>query len=419
MKTADEFRFTDPAVQRNRIDYFAAMRRGGPVYHEPITGAYFITRASDIRWAAEHHEIFSNVTDPSKFRVCMGGEILERTDPEIAQRFKDNGWLEPFTLLLNDPPTHGFYRGLANLALSPKNIKTLQPFIQEQTDRLIANFSPDGKIDFVKDFGNELPMSIIGHFFSAPREDWPMIKRWADQFFDTQVGEPGKEAYLKTVDGIIEMQHYVYNKIQELKKAPRDNVLYALMTAHEELGTDPLSLEEIMSICHVFMVAGHDTTAQTLGNCLRVIAEFPEVANSLRENPGKIGDFISEVLRMYSPANLTPRFTTRDVEISGAAIPKDSTVFLVWGSGNRDEEKYQCPNRFNMNREEKDHFGFGYGIHFCVGSRLAKTTLKIAIQTLLLEFKSIRLRIPIEKIEYKPLITHWTLERLPLEVSRD
>jgi cytochrome P450 len=418
MKSPDEFVFTDPAVQANPQPYFAAMRSQGPVYREPMTGVYFITTSDEIRKAADQPEIFSNVIDPSQFRACSGGKMLEEKDPAAAAIFKEKGWLMPFTLLFNDPPLHGHYRKLAAEALTPKRVKEMEPFIQQQTDNLIARFSPDGNVEFVSEFATKLPVSAIAEFLGAPEEDWPKINYWSEQTFSTLFGQASEAEYRKTIDAILEMQHYVAGKIEEQKAHPKDNLLRSLMTAHEIVGGEPLKIEEILSIYHVLLVAGHDTTRQTLGNSLRVLAEFPDLARQLREDPRKINDFINEVLRLYHPAGIGARITRQEVTVCGVTIPEGSTVYFGYSSANHDENKFSCPAHFDMERDFRDSFSFGYGIHFCVGSRLAKTILTVAINTLLREFSEIKLNTEIDKLEYMPVILHSSLRALPLKFIR-
>lgn len=419
MKSANDYVFTSPEVQSNPMEYFAALRQEGPVYREPITGVYFVTRAEEIRWASDRPEIFSNVIDPSKFRACSGGKILEDKEPEVAKIFKEKGWLMPFTLLFNDPPLHGYYRKLANEALSPKNVRLMEPFIQQQTDKLIKGFSPDGNVEFINEFAVKLPLSVIAEFIGAPEQDWSRIRAWSEQTFSTLFGQASHEEYMKTVNAIVEMQHYIAGKIEEQKQNPKDNLLHNLMTVHEVVDCEPLSVGEIISIYHVLFVAAHDTTRQTLGNCLRVIAEFPDIADMLRNDPKKIPDFISEVLRRYHPAGIAARFTKQAVELGGVSIPEGSTVYLSWSSAGWDDKKIECPANFDMNRQNKENFGFGYGIHFCVGARLAKTILTIAIQSLLREFKSITLQVDVSELKFVPVINHSSLVNLPLHFSRN
>lgn len=414
MKAPADFDFLDPQLQSDPLDFFAALRKQAPVYLEPRTGAYFITRAEDIRAAVSQPEVFSNEVDPSVFRVCQGLS-LEQRDPEVAQRLKEKGWLVPHTLLLTDPPVHGRYRRLVMEALSAQAIRRIEPLIKAQIDRYLEPFDQGETVDFLAAFAQKLPVSIILNFLGASLDHLDNVNDWADQFFSTMMGQTSREEYLKSVDAIAEVHKFIATRVEEIEQRPDHSLLSTLMHAHEATGDAPLTLEELLSICQVLLMAGHDTTRQTLTNAVCALATRPEVLRRLDANRELIRSFVDEVVRLYSPANVTSRFTIQDTTLGGVHIPKHSTVFICWGSGNRDEQLFPAADELRCPRENLSaHMGFGYGIHFCVGMRLAKAQLGLTIEALLDRYSEITLAVEPDELSYAPAINLRALTSLPI-----
>lgn len=412
-----DFDFFDPAVQSNPLEFLATLREQAPVYREPRTGAYIVSRAKDIRYVAEHPELFSNIIDPTKFLVCQGLSLAEK-DPEVAAILRSKAWLVPHTLLLTDPPVHMRYRRLALHVLSPKAVKKLVPFIEAQVQRFIQPFDSGVPIDFVPNFCERVPLSIVLHFIRAPESDFDRINRWAHQFFSTEMGQGTRAEYLRTIDAMCELFNYVAQRIEAVRQRPDGSLIDDLIHAHESTGDEPLTLEELLSIFQVFLMAGHDTTRQSLANGMRMLSTHPQLFAQLQQHPEHVGSFIEEVIRLYPPANITSRIAAVDTDLAGVAIPAGATVFVAWGSGNRDPESFPDPERFKCPIDAGiEHLGFGHGQHFCVGNRLARTTLATAFTAFLERYSAISLAIPEDQLRYEPTINLRALVSLPIRCS--
>ena len=413
------FRSTDLEIQANPVEFFAWIRANSPVYRDPDTGVYFITRDEDIRQVAMDADTFSNVIDPSVFRVVLG-KALEQSDPEVANILKTRGWLLPNTLLMIDPPDHLRYRRLAQEALSPKSVTALSKSIGERADQLIESFPPDGAIDFVEDYAKLLPIWVIGTFmFGAPESDFRQINDWADQFFSTLMPAAPRDEYLKTVDQMIDMHHYIKGRIDRFRTAPDNSVLLSrLLTVHEASGDAPLSDEELISMMQVVLIAGHDTTRQTISSSMLELARHPDLVSRLKADNALIPSFINEVLRLHPAANVTTRISTRDTEVGGVTIPKGAMVFVAWGSGNRDEKVHPDGDKFDIDRNDKTaHLSFGWGLHHCVGANLARAQVRITLERILKRFHRIELLVGEDELTYLPSMNTRSLMALPLRLS--
>lgn len=412
------YRTTDMQVQQKPMPFLAWLRGTAPVWRDPETGVFYITRDEDIRKVAMDPTTYSSVIDPSIFRTCQS-KLLETSDPEVAARLKARGWLVPSTLLLIDPPEHTRFRRLMQEALSPKSVDQIVPHIRTRVTELLDRF-PQGEtveVDFVEAFAKQLPMWVICSFiFGAPESEFQQINDWADQFFKTLMPVAPREEYLKTVDVIIDMHHSIKAKIDGFTAQHNEDILLSrLLRVHEKNGDTPLLVEELLSMMHVMLVAGHDTTRQTLANCLFELARHPELQDRLREDASAMPKFINETLRMYAAANVTPRIAAADSVLNGVEIPKGSMIFMAWGSANRDEKVHPNGNRFDIDRPDaRNHVSFGWGIHHCVGAHLARAQLAAAVSGILARYQDIRLGADAETMEYAPSMNTRSLLRLPL-----
>ena len=417
MKCPADFDYLDPAVQSNPMEFLEVLRREAPVYREPRTGAYIVTRAKDVEYISEHTELFSNYIDPSVFLACQG-KALEEKDPEVAAILKKKAWLVPNTLLLTDPPAHGRYRRLALEALSVKAVKGLVPFVESNVARFAQQFDSGEPVDFVVHFCERVPLSTILHFVGAPESDHELINGWAHQFFSTIMGQAPRAEYLKTVDMICDLFHYIARRVEAVKQKPDGTLIDNLLHAHEASNDEPLTLEEILSMFQVLLLAGHDTTRQTLANGMRMMATRPELFRRLQENPDLVPAFVEETIRIYSPSNMSPRIAAVDTELGGVHIPQGSTLFVSWGSANRDSERFPHADEFRCpNEAGKEHYGFGAGQHFCVGSRLARMTLATSFREFLNRYAAIELAIPEDQLQFMPAINLRALVSLPIRCT--
>jgi cytochrome P450 len=233
------------------------------------------------------------------------------------------------------------------------------------------------------------------------------------------MGQSSREDYLKTVATVCELFNYVALKINSVRRHRDGTLLDELVHVHEKTGDEPLTLEELLSMFQVFLLGGQDTTRQTLASGMQLLATDPSLLRQLQEHPEQVPAFIEEVIRVYSPANVTARLTTVDTELAGVAIPKGSTVFVCWGSANRDADAFAQPDTFQCPNTAvgAEHFAFGAGVHFCVGNRLARTTTAIAFNAIVSRYKSIELAVPESELRYMPSIHLRALVSLPLRCT--
>lgn len=376
--------FADPAVQRCPFAAYARLQSESPVYHDPGTGFYVVTRYDDVVRVNTDTQVYSNTTT----------QVFARSHSpvaaEVGRRYAEKGFLPVHTLVSNDPPSHTAYRALVDRAFVRRTVVALEPGIRHTVDALIDSFIERGRVDFLAEFAIPLPMSVIAQELGLPREDAPLFKRWSDASIEQINPKLAPERELELTDLLIGMQQYLHRHLMAYRAQPAATVLSTL--AHAEIDGRRLSSEEMVNIATQLLVAGNETTTTTLTTAMFMLLEAPQVRARLNAEPVLIPAFVEEVLRLHAPIPHLYRQVLADTELAGVAIPKGAVVMVVYGAGNRDAAKFPSAADIDLDRvNARQHLSFGRGVHFCIGNVLARTELRIALEQLLQRIPAFRL----------------------------
>lgn len=286
-------------------------------------------------------------------------------------------------LIQDDPPRHHRFRRLVNKAFTPRRIAELEPWIASVAGNLIAAF-PTDSIDLVGAYSIPLPVRVIARLLGIPSEDYLRFKQWSDAFLafvtkDMDVTQRARNA--------MEMMAYFGKTAAARRAHAADDLITALVEA--EIEGEKLEEWEILGFGIVMLVAGNETTTNLIGNMLNILADRPELWQRLREDRSLINAVVEETLRFESPVQFLPRLATRDLEISGIPILKGDSVFVGFGSANRDSRAFPAPDDFRLDRNLTSHVAFGTGIHYCLGAPLALAEARISLNAFLDRFASI------------------------------
>jgi cytochrome P450 len=328
-------------------------------------------RLGDGFWAvAKYNDVLRVLRDPETFSSRVS-EADIRGEPR------------PPTILFDDPPVHTRMRGLLTSAFTPRVVELQRGFIQENCDRLIDAMleTPGEPVDYVAGLSYPLPVGVIANMLGVADGDLATFKRWSDAIIQNVGSTLFAPDSVDLEEINREFDAYFSAHIQKIREHPEDTLLSALVHAVGESG-EVLSLEDLLVVSRVLLVAGNETTTGLIINAARVLSDLPDVLGQLKANPGLINSFIEETLRYYPPFPATIRRTTRDVELSGTTIPAGHRLLALLGSANRDEEAFPAAEEFIIDREPNRHVGFGMGIHYCLGAPLARLEGQIAMATL-------------------------------------
>ena len=371
--------FADPAVQRCPFHAYDTLREEAPVYRDPLTGNYVLTRYDDVRKALLNVKALRNRT----------GLNATRTDPAANALYAEKGWLPLDTLVSNDPPEHRIYRTLVDKVFIPARVNALEPRIEEIIDELIDGFIDEDEIDLLDRFAINLPMFVIAEQLGVDKDHKARFKLWSDVSVEMTSPVLSPERELEIASLIVEMQQYLAAQIERVRKTPDTTLISHL--ANTETDGRLLDTRELLSIFHQILVAGNETTTTTLASGMKMFIEQPELAEAIHADPGLARPFAEEVLRTLSPVQVLFRKAAEDIEIGGVAIPEGSIVEVRYGAANRDPKQYSKPGVIDLERAHaQSHLAFGAGPHLCIGNQLARGELSLAFQALTRRLKNFR-----------------------------
>jgi cytochrome P450 len=288
----------------------------------------------------------------------------------------------PLALIFDDPPRHTRFRRLVNKAFTLKRIEALTPWITSVVDDLLAE-AGYGEVDIVQRYTIPLPVKVIARLLGIPGDDYETFKRWSDAFLS--LVSMGNAERMQSIQEMVEY----FGKIAAARRAQRaEDLITALVEA--EVDGEKLEEWEILGFCILLLIAGNETTTNLIGNIFNLLTARPGLWQQLRTDRALIETVIEETLRYESPVQRISRATTRDVEVSGVLIPKGDLATIYFGAANRDPAEFPNPDEFRLDRDLRNHVGFGMGIHYCLGAPLARAEAKVSLASFLDRFSAIR-----------------------------
>jgi cytochrome P450 len=306
-------------------------------------------------------------------------------------------------LLNMDPPEHAAFRKLASHRFTPRAIQTLRPEIERiARDLLDALYreAPEGEIDFVERISGPLPLAVLCDLLGVPRSDWEMLFRWTNQTVGS--GDPEYQAEGgngRETANAARMQLFSYfgRMAEERRKSPRDDITSVLANARQGDGS-AVPPFELLSYCFLLVIAGNETTRNAMSGGLLALIEHPGELAKLRANPALVESAVEEIVRWTTPVIQFCRTATRDLEIRGQKIRAGQSLCLFYPSANRDEDVFDAPFAFRVDRHPNPHVAFGIGEHFCLGANLARLELRVVFRELARRLVGAELAAPVERL---------------------
>ncbi|MFL2707344.1 MAG: cytochrome P450 [Gammaproteobacteria bacterium] len=380
----DKIHPAEPALFKNNVmwSYFERLRKEDPVHYckrpfdmgmgefldEEIGPYWSITKYNDIMDIDTNHKVFSS-------------------EPAITLFDPREEFTTPMFIAM-DPPKHDVQRKAVNPVVAPSNLKNMEGLIRERTQNVLDSLPKNEPFDFVKSVSIELTTQMLATLFDFPFEDRYKLTRWSD----VATARPG--------DGIIEDDEQRYGELYEcleyftklwnerVNSEPKTDLIS--MLAHNPLTRNMEPMEYLGNLI-LLIVGGNDTTRNSMTGGIVALNENPDQYEKLRDNHNLIYSMVPEIIRWQTPLAYMRRTALEDVEIRGKKIKKGDKVVMWYVSGNRDEEVIDNPNSFIIDRERpRNHLSFGFGIHRCVGNRLADMQLEILWEEIMKRYKNIK-----------------------------
>ena len=371
-------------------DIWTRLRREDPVHWYDKSGGlpfWAITKHADITLIGKRPDLFLSAP-----RLVMSH--VEENE-EMRDQF-------PPTLIQLDPPKHGKFRQLVSKRFTPRALKRLHAPIdqigKEIVDALVKD-SDSGECDFVEAVSGPLPIAVIAWLLGLPREDWNLLFDWTNRIIganDPDFRVEGKSDVEASRDAMVELFTYFTKLVEEKKKNPADDLVTLFATA--EIDGKPLEFMDVLAWCLIIVLAGNETTRNGTSGGMLAFIEYQDELRKLQANPSLLPSAVEEVIRWTSPIIHFARTASQDVELRGKTIKQGDSVALFYPSANRDEEVFEDPFSFRIDRQPNRHLGLGVGEHFCLGAHLARLELAVAYKYLLPRIEEIELAGPVSRL---------------------
>jgi cytochrome P450 len=352
----------DFAIDDDPYPVWKRLRDEAPLYYNDKYGFYALSRYEDVARELPNWEIYRSGRGTTIDIIMSGVEV------------------PPGVILFEDPPLHDLHRRLLSKVFTPRRMEAIEPLVRQFCVRALDPLVGSGRFDFIADLGALIPMRTIGYLLGIPEQGQQQIRDTTDAAIGL------KDGTLQSVTAAtFENSYQLFaDYIDWRADHPSDDLMTQLLNAEiEEDGVlRPLTRTEVLTYTSMIAGAGNETTTRLIGFVGQLLAEYPDQRRELVEDFTLIPKAIEEVLRYESPSPVQARYVARDTVCRGEKIAEGSVMLLLNGSANRDERHYPDGESFDIHRGAA-HLSFGQGLHFCLGSALARMQARVATEEVL------------------------------------
>ncbi len=362
-----------PYEQEGMFEFFEEARQSKPVFFNEELNCWVVTKKDDV---------LAIFRDADRFSASNSQTAINEYSPETRQILIDGNFTREPTQANTDRPKHTRIRNAAGQFLNLKRIQGYRDEVRELTRQQLAALKGKSVVDIVEEVTYELPAKVLFKVVGVPQQNSYQIKLWSDNSFNMIWGKPTEEQSRKGAQGLLEYWSFCKSVVAAHENNLSDDYVSHLLRYRN--GDDSiLSMNEVHSMIHGVLLAGHETTSNGSANLLWALLSNKEQWDKIVADPSLIPAAVEEGLRYMTPFITWRRLALEDVEVSGVTIPKGSAVLLSLASANHDEQHFECPEKFDVERKNaRQHVAFGNGIHFCMGAPLARMEMIVLLEEL-------------------------------------
>ncbi|MFT7622290.1 MAG: cholest-4-en-3-one 26-monooxygenase [Myxococcota bacterium] len=383
-RSMDGIEIYDPDVYVAGVPHedFAKLRADAPVSFQPENGIIYGGLKGPGFWAiTKYDDIVAVSRNPQVFSSWLGGTNVpdqEEMDLEYIRM-----------LVVNmDPPQHTKFRALVRKGFAPRQVQKMKDGSNGWVTQTLDAAPVNETIDFVKTVAAEVPLQILAEVMGIPQEDRGKIFDWSNRLigFDDPEFQTSME---DAREAAAEVWFYANERAEERRGTDATDLISLLVNG--TVDGEPMTEMEFDAFFLMLCVAGNETTRNTLSGGLLALLEHPDQMARLWNDPSLVDSAVEEMLRWVTPVMHFRRTTTEDTVIRGTHIPKGDKVVMFYSSGNRDEEHFPDPFKFDIGRTPNYHLAFGNGEHFCLGAHLARLELRLTVKQMVERYSKIEL----------------------------
>lgn len=370
------------------LPYFEQMRANDPVHYcpeSPYGPFWSVTRYQDIMAVDKNHDEFSS-------DAYNGGIIID--DGNVGDPDSDF-FVRSFITM--DPPDHGPQRKAVSRIVAPSSLMNFEKIIRTRTTTLLDSLPVGEEFDWVDTVSIELTTLMLATLFDFPLEDRSKLTRWSD-VATAEPGSPIVDTQEQRAAELMECLEY-FSRLKQQRKDGPANLDLVTMLAQDAVTADQPD-HAFLGNLMLLIVGGNDTTRNTMSGSINAFNQFPDQLDKLRANPKLLNNAVSEVVRWQTPLAHMRRTASVDTKIGDQAIAKGDKVVMWYYSGNRDESVFENANNFDITRKNARHtVSFGFGLHRCMGLRLAEVQMRVLWEEILKRWQRIEITGEVERVE--------------------
>ncbi len=350
----------DFEIDDNPYPAWKRLREEAPLYYNEKHDFYALSRYDDVSRELPNFQIYRSGRGTTMDIIKSGLEV------------------PPGVILFEDPPLHDLHRRLLSRVFTPRRMEAIEPLTRQFCERALDPLVGSGGFDFIADLGALIPMRTIGYLLGIPEQGQEAIRDKTDHAISLK---DGGSSYVVAEDAFEQAYQLFSDYIDWRAQHPSDDLMTQLLNAEiEDDGVvRQLTRTEVLTYTSMIAGAGNETTTRLIGFIGQLLADHPDQRREIVADPSLIPGAIEEVLRYEAPSPVQARYVAHDTECRGEKIAEGSIMLLLNGSANRDESRFPQGEHFDIHRGG-GHLSFGQGLHFCMGSALARMQARVALE---------------------------------------